>query len=343
MLEISNLTKFFSGMPVLKDVELTVKQGMLVAILGASGSGKTTLLRLIAGFLNPDAGQIKLDGKTIASNTKSLKPEQRGIGYVAQEGALFPHLNVEQNIGFGLNRTQRKDKKRIEELLQMVGLPSHYAQRPPQALSGGEQQRVALARALAPRPRLLLLDEPFSALDAGLRAETRAAVAKALEAENATAILVTHDQSEALSMGHMVGVMQQGALAQWAAPKNLYSQPNSPEIASFVGEAVFLPAQANGKQALCALGVVELSLPVAGGPVKLMVRPEQIKISSSMQGVKARVQKITYYGHDAAIEMQLCQNHSQNLTTRVSGAEIPKVGADITIYVQGPVIAFPTK
>lgn len=343
MLEISNLTKNFSNLAVLKEVEFTVKQGMIAAVLGASGSGKTTLLRLIAGFLTPDAGQIKLDEKIIASKAKNIKPEQRGIGYVAQEGALFPHLTVAQNIGFGLPRAQRKDQKRIEELLQMVGLPSHYAQRPPQALSGGEQQRVALARALAPRPRLLLLDEPFSALDAGLRAETRAAVAKALEAENATAILVTHDQSEALSMGHMVGVMQQGVLAQWADPKTLYTNPLSPEIASFVGEAVFLPAQANGKEALCALGVVELSSPVAKGPVKLMLRPEQIKISSPQQGTKALVLQAAYYGHDAALSLRLCQNQMHKLKARVLGFEVPGIGTEIAICVQGPVVAFAGK
>lgn len=340
MLEISNLTKNFFGVPVLKSVDFTLPQGMLVAILGASGSGKTTLLRLIAGFIAPDDGHIKLDGNIIASSKQSLRPEQRGIGYVAQEGALFPHLTVAQNISFGLTRLQRKETTRVEELLHMVGLPAHYAKRPPQALSGGEQQRVALARALAPRPRLLLLDEPFSALDAGLRADTRAAVAAALEAANTTAILVTHDQSEALSMGRMVGVMQQGRLAQWADPKTLYSHPATPEIAGFVGEAVFLPGQSNGQHALCALGTVALSFPVAPGPVKLMLRPEQIKISADAQGTKARVLRATYYGHDAGLNLELCQNQSQTLTARVLGSDVPASGTEIRVSVQGPAVAF---
>lgn len=341
MLEISDLTKNFGTAPVLRQINFAMPKGMLAAILGASGSGKTTLLRLIAGFLQPDAGEIRLDGALIASSSSNLRPEWRGIGYVAQEGALFPHLTVAQNIGFGLKRAERKDAKRIEQLLAMVGLPGHYGQRPPQALSGGEQQRVALARALAPNPSLLLLDEPFSALDAGSRAETRAAVAAALKAVNATAILVTHDQDEALSMGQTIGVMRQGRLVQWADPECLYQHPVSPEVASFVGEAVFLLGTARGMQASCALGGVTLFAPVATETVKLMIRPEQIKINPSSNGVKARVIRTIYYGHDAVVTLHLAQDEAVRLMARVPGYESPEVGCEVEIAVTGPVTAYP--
>jgi iron(III) transport system ATP-binding protein len=340
-LDISHLSKSFGATPVLRDIDLSVPAGSLVAILGASGSGKTTLLRLIAGFLRPDAGEIRLDGELIASPERSLRPEQRGIGYVAQEGALFPHLTVSQNIMFGLKRAERQDRARVEYLLALVGLPVHYAARPPQALSGGEQQRVALARALAPSPRLLLLDEPFSALDAGLRAETRAAVAQALKEAHATAILVTHDQSEALSMGQMVGVMQQGRLAQWAAPEMLYRHPANPALARFVGEAVFLSGEASGRQARSALGLVSL-LTEATGPVKLMIRPEQIQIGEAPGAVQARVESVIYYGHDAAVTLHLREPDGVSITARVHGHAIPGMGDDVQVSVQGKVSAYST-
>lgn len=338
MLELSHLRKNFASVTVLQDISLSVPQGQLVAILGASGSGKTTLLRLIAGFLTPDAGEIRLGGTLLAAPGKSLRPEQRGIGYVAQEGALFPHLTVAQNISFGLKRAERGDIARIERLLAMVGLPAAYAQRPPQALSGGEQQRVALARALAPEPSLLLLDEPFSALDAGLRAETRMAVAQALQAAGATAILVTHDQSEALSMGQKVGVMQQGRLAQWASPQTLYQHPATPEIAHFVGEAVFLPALAQGAYAESALGQIELAAP-AQGAVSLMLRPEQLKLDTSLPGVPAQVVSVTYYGHDAAVVLRLGAD-GQLVTARAPGHAMPQVGTQVQLAVKGQGVAY---
>lgn len=341
MLDISHLSKNFGATPVLRDIDLSVPAGALVAILGASGSGKTTLLRLIAGFLRPDAGEIRLGGELLASPGRSLRPEERGIGYVAQEGALFPHLTVAQNIMFGMKRAERKDRARLEALLALVGLPPHYAARPPQALSGGEQQRVALARALAPSPRLLLLDEPFSALDAGLRAETRAAVAQAVKQANATAILVTHDQDEALSMGEMVGVMQQGVLAQWAAPETLYRHPLNPALARFVGEAVFLPGEAAGQQARCALGVLSLPAGSMQGPVELMIRPEQIEIGPAPGAVPASVVAVTYYGHDAAVTLQLRQPSAPRLTARVHGHAIPASGSEVQVSVNGEVTAYP--
>jgi iron(III) transport system ATP-binding protein len=339
-LEIAQLAKSFGGTPVLRDVSLTVESGSLVAILGASGSGKSTLLRLIAGFEQEDAGTIKLGGGVITGK----RPEQRGIGYVAQEGALFPHLCVADNITFGLSRSARKQRHRVAELLEMVDLPASYAGRAPQKLSGGEQQRVALARALAPNPRLILLDEPFSALDAGLREETRAAVAGALRAADATAILVTHDQAEALSMGARVGVLQDGVLAQLSAPETLYRHPASAGVANFVGDAVFCPGMAGNGRVHCALGVLQLAGGGASGPVEVMIRPEQIKINLGPAGggVKAAIQQITFYGHDAVLRLSVNGAlPAREVTARVFSQSVPEPGSAVWLMVEGDVIAYP--
>ena len=247
-LQVQGVRKAFDRQPVLQGVDLAVGAGRLVAILGRSGSGKTTLLRLICGFERVDAGEIAIDGQRVSTPALRLPPEQRRIGYVAQEGALFPHLTVAANVLFGLPRAARRERHRAEALLEMVGLPAAYAARWPHELSGGEQQRVALARALAPAPRLVLLDEPFSSLDAALRVETREAVAAALRQAGATALLVTHDQAEALSLGQEVAVLRAGRVVQMATPEVLYRQPADAELARFVGEAVLLPGVADGGQ-----------------------------------------------------------------------------------------------
>ena len=341
-LSVQHLAKSFNGVALLHDVSLTVDPGTLIAILGASGSGKTTLLRLIAGFERPDAGEIRLGGELVASATLCKRPELRGIGYVAQEGALFPHLSVADNITFGLQRAERRARHRVAELLELVGLPAAYARRGPQELSGGEQQRVALARALAPGPKLLLLDEPFSALDAGLRAETREAVASAIRAAGATAILVTHDQDEALSMGQLVGVLQNGILAQYSAPEALYRQPVSQELANFVGAAVFFPGQASGAKVLCALGELNLAGPAIHGPVEVMLRPEQIKVTAvpAPGSVHAIINHITFYGHDAVLRLAIAGAEPGDVTARIFSQCIPKPGSDVWLAVEGDVVAY---
>jgi iron(III) transport system ATP-binding protein len=343
-LQVTHLAKYFTGAEILRDVNLTVESGMLVAILGASGGGKTTLLRLIAGFDRPDAGEITLAGEVLAGSGVFLRPEQRGIGYVAQEGALFPHLSVADNITFGLPRAARRARHRVTELLTMVDLPAAYADRAPQALSGGEQQRIALARALAPSPKLVLLDEPFSALDAGLRAETRLAVAAAIKAAGATAILVTHDQAEALSMGSMVGVLQNGILAQLSAPEALYRTPGNPALADFIGEAVFTTGTANAGTVHCALGELHLGPGAPEGRVEVMVRPEQIKINpaSGHGAVPAVVENVTFYGHDAVVRLNLKDALSSGsaITARVFSHAVPRPGSDVWLSVEGEVVAF---
>jgi iron(III) transport system ATP-binding protein len=340
-LEVCNIVKSFST-PVLRDVSLSVESGALVAILGASGSGKTTLLRLIAGFERPDAGEIRLGGEVLVSAQNFRRPEARRIGYVAQEGALFPHLCVADNITFGLSRAERRARHRVAELLDMVDLPAGYADRAPQQLSGGEQQRVALARALAPGPRLVLLDEPFSALDAGLRAETRRAVAAAIKAAGATAILVTHDQGEALSMGSRVGVLQDGVLAQMSAPEALYRHPANAGLANFVGDAVFVDGVAAGGQVHCALGDFALAGGVEG-KVAVMIRPEQIKIDASPArgGVAAVIDNVTFYGHDAVVGLHM--PGGPQVTARVFSHAVPKPGSDVWLVVEGEVAAYSSR
>ncbi|WP_310730158.1 ABC transporter ATP-binding protein, partial [Burkholderia pseudomultivorans] len=206
-LRIHGLSKSFGPHTVLHDIDLTVRRGSRLALLGPSGSGKTTLLRVLCGFERAERGIVEIDGRRVAAPGLHLPPEQRRIGYVPQEGALFPHLSVADNIAFGLPRAARRRHHRVDALLEMVGLPASYASRAPQQLSGGQQQRVALARALAPEPSLVILDEPFSALDTSLRHETRSAVADALAAAGATSVLVTHDQPEAMTLGDEVAVL----------------------------------------------------------------------------------------------------------------------------------------
>jgi iron(III) transport system ATP-binding protein len=346
-LSINGLSKSFGQAPVLDALDLEIEQGSLVAILGASGGGKTTLLRLICGFERADRGSIAIAGAAMdaplgnGGRRLHVRPERRRIGYVAQDGALFPHLPVGANILFGLDRAGRRDAARAEALLDLVGLPTAYASRLPQTLSGGEQQRVALARALAPAPRLVLLDEPFSALDASLRTGTRQAVAEALARAGATALLVTHDQSEALSMGDRVGVLREGRLVQLAAPAELYRRPIDADLARFVGEAVLLDGLADGACVACALGRLALAHAVAPGPVEVMIRPEQIRLRPDGAGCPASVETIAYYGHDAGLTLRL--GDGARVAARIDGATALGLaaGAAIGLEVQGAVVAFP--
>ncbi len=355
-LRIEGLRRLFGGRAVLDGVALDVPEGALVAILGASGSGKTTLLRLICGFERADAGTIALDGRVVSAPGRHVPAPARGVGYVPQEGALFPHLSVAANVAFGLPRRQRRDMARIGWLLQLVGLPPGFAARPPQSLSGGEQQRVALARALAPGPRLVLLDEPFSALDAGLRADTRAAVAAALREAGATALLVTHDQAEALSVGDAVAVLRAGRVAQMADPVTLYRRPVDAALARFVGEAVMLPGLATAGRAACALGLLTLvgpdsdrpggdrpggDGPIAEGPAMLMLRPEQIRLVAETEAdaVAGQVREVVFHGHAARVEVVL--GNGALVVALVPGHATPSPGEAVWLAVRGPAVAYP--
>ncbi|HEU0250405.1 MAG TPA: ABC transporter ATP-binding protein [Solirubrobacteraceae bacterium] len=345
-LRCEGVAKSYGTRAVLRGLDLVVLEGTLTAVLGASGSGKTTMLRVIMGLVEADAGTIVVGGSLVADGRRlNVRTDKRSIGYVAQEGALFPHITVAQNIGFGLARSERKQRMRVAETLQLVGLDDSYGARPPQELSGGEQRRVALARALAPRPRLVLLDEPFSGLDAALRADTREAVMHALAQEGATAVLVTHDQAEALSMGREVAVLREGLLVQHATPTALYRQPVDFGVARFVGEAVLLAGHASSGRVTCALGDLNVREPVLEREVEVMIRPEQIELTKEPAAedgvVLARVIDHTYYGPDTVIRLALESDPSAIVRSKTFARSIPVAGELVALAVHGPVVVYP--
>ena len=337
---VRNLAKAFGSSQVLRGIDLMVPQDSLTAILGPSGCGKTTLLRLIAGFDVPDSGEILLGEQVVCGSSRFVAPQHRRVGYVPQEGALFPHLDVAGNITFGLKGGQRRSGHRVEELLALVGLDRSVRSRFPHQLSGGQQQRVALARALAPGPSLILLDEPFSSLDAGLREGTGRAVVQALKASATTAVLVTHDQSEALSLADQVAVMRDGTIAQVGTPYEVYRAPADLGVAEFVGAAVVVDADVVDGSASSDLGPLRVMAGFDTGPARLLVRPEQIELAGSSQvGVEARVVDVSYFGHDAAVRLQVLAS-GRLVTARVLGLSVPVPDSVVRLSVTGPVAAY---
>ncbi len=345
-LRCDQITASYGRGDVLAGVDLVVPDGTLTAILGASGSGKTTLLRVIMGFIAQQHGSVTVGGTAVAqAGGAHLPPEKRLIGYVAQEGALYPHLSVAENVSFGLPRRERKAAARALEVLQLVGLDAGYAQRRPHELSGGEQRRVSLARALAPRPPLVLLDEPFSGLDAALRAETRTAVLDALAAQGTTAVLVTHDQAEALSMGREVGVLMAGHLVQTAAPAVLYRTPATLNVARFVGEAAVVLGRAGGGIVSCPLGELPLIDREVQGIVDVMIRPEQIQVHPAKpdareRGVTATIGARTFYGPDSVLQLRI-DGLPDPISARVLGHDAFAPRERVALSVSGEVMAYP--
>ncbi|MGI9597179.1 MAG: ABC transporter ATP-binding protein [Acidimicrobiales bacterium] len=279
---------------VLVDVSLDIPAGRSLALLGPSGCGKTTLLRSIAGLERPRSGEISIDGELVAGPDTWVPAERRRVGMVFQDWALFPHLSVAKNVAYGLDRAGRNEH--VAASLALVGL-SDLGDRMPATLSGGQQQRVALARALAPRPRVLLLDEPFSNLDTGLRAEVRAEVHQLLLDVGITAVFVTHDQEEAFVLGDRVAVMNEGRIVQIDTPHNLYAAPASRWVAEFVGEASLFSCRASGRKAETPFGPLLLEEP-HHGPVDVLLRPEQLTLT---EGDTATVELVEFYGHDAMV------------------------------------------
>ncbi len=282
ILSLTHLTKFYQpqAMAAIQDVSLVLHPGQILSLLGPSGCGKTTLLRLIAGFEQPDAGTIELNGEIVATADFSRPPERRRLGMVFQDFALFPHLTVFQNIAFGLQQLRLKAQEirsRVAAILQLVGL-ENLETRYPHQLSGGQQQRVALARALAPQPSLILLDEPLSNLDAQVRVQLREDLRQILKTAGTTAVFVTHDQEEALGISDQVAVMRQGRIEQWGTPEEIYCAPQSRFVAAFVSQANFLPAQAEGSVCQTEVGPFPMAQPTPQTQGELMLREEELML-----------------------------------------------------------------
>jgi iron(III) transport system ATP-binding protein len=347
---VDGLRKSFGEREVLCGVSLEAEPGSLTAILGASGSGKTTLLRLIAGFDRADAGTIELGGRMVEGPRAFVPPERRGIGYVPQDGALFPHLSVGGNVAFGL---RGRDERRVEELLTLVGLAG-FEKRVPHQLSGGERQRVALARALAADPALVLLDEPFSSLDVELRTSMRREVVDVLRKAGVTAILVTHDQDEALSIADRVAVLQRGSIVQVDEPSVLYTRPVNGEVARFVGHGNLLLGRLENGVVQSVLGEISVALarpapePCAVG---VLVRPEQIDLADGSAAPRGVVVSREFHGHDVLVAVRLDEpawgpdpagRPGFEVLVRLPGPQAPEPGARVSLRVRGTAAAWLT-
>ncbi len=336
---VSGVTKSFGTHRVLGGIDLEVPAGTTTAVLGPSGCGKTTLLRILAGFDEPDAGTVHIGGQAVTGAGRSLPAHRRRVGLMPQEGALFPHRSVAGNVAFGMASANRSETAAtVRHWLDLVGLTGLADARPHQ-LSGGQQQRVALARALAARPRVLLLDEPFAALDAGLRVRVREEIVGILRESKTTAILVTHDQGEALSLADTVAVVLTGTVAQHAGSADVYHRPATLEVARFVGDTVELAGDVRSGVAHTALGAHPVRVPAADGPAVVVLRPEQLRIDAE-EGAAGLVTARRFYGSQVALHVQLAGGAAVVLH------EPPEValqtGDALHVRVGGSVLAYPS-
>jgi len=333
-LRLRGLRKSYGDVVAVDGLDLAIEPGATCALLGPSGCGKTTTLRLIAGLETPDAGSIEIDGETVSTAQRSLPPERRRIGMVFQDYALFPHLDVAGNVGYGLGR--RPDRARVEAMLATVGLGG-LGGRQPHELSGGQQQRVALARALVVEPRAVLLDEPFSNLDAGLREKVRREVREILEAQGVTSVFVTHDQEEALSVADVVAVVNEGRIEQVGTPEEVYSRPATRWVAGFLGEIEVLPGTAENGSVACELG----RLPNRNGfsgEVDVLIRPESVAVGTveppDRRSQDATVVSRNFYGHDQLLELRLPSGRI--VRARRLGFPAWHPGDRVRVWIDGP-------
>lgn len=337
-LKISSLTKSFGGQEILKQLSLEVATKEFVSVLGSSGSGKTTLLRLIAGFESPDIGEILISGKPVASKDVFVVAQARRVGYVPQDAALFPHLNVFDNIAFGLKGLSKEAKtSRVRTLLDLVQM-SAFENAESSSLSGGQKHRVALARALAPEPELILLDEPFSALDAELRGRIRDDVREVLNKTGSTTILVTHDQEEALSIADRVALLRDGNFAQIGDPREIYSSPVDLGVATFLGDSVIVAGVIEEGKVVTSLGkLTPLNFSAEGNRGKVAIRPENFYLQPDLKGDSTVIGR-QFFGHDAVVDVQ---TPLQLIRARSSGPFAPEIGMKVTVWVRGAVNFYP--
>jgi iron(III) transport system ATP-binding protein len=343
-LEVANLSRRFGHRDVVSDLTLTVAAGQVTCLLGPSGCGKSTTLRMIAGVENPDSGTIRIDGQTVCDDRTHLPPESRGIGLMFQDFALFPHLSVAKNVAFGLRGDARAKTARVDELLERVDL-SGFGAKHPHELSGGEQQRVALARALAPRPRIMLMDEPFSGLDNRLRDGIRDTTLEVLKEEGAAVLLVTHEPDEALRMADEIALMRDGKIVQRGSPYNIYNAPIDRAAAAFFSDINVISGVSKGALTDTPFGAFLTPGHVDGGKVEIVIRPQHLKIDfdragrgpnpTSQDGTPARgiVSRARFLGHESLVDFTMDFDGSK-LTAAVPGVFLPKVGTPLWLMIR---------
>lgn len=343
MLQVKDLKLAYGENVIAQNISFDLKKGELGCLLGGSGSGKSTLLRAIAGFQANDTGSIIIRSQVMQSPEKVTAPEDRHIGMVFQDFALFPHLTVQQNIVFGIKAKSKEHKhRRTTELLELIGL-SGFENRYPHELSGGQQQRIALARALAPEPDLILLDEPFSSLDTELRYELAHQVKTILQSQQVTALMVTHDQSEAFAFADKIGILNHGQLLQWGTANELYCHPKTIEVAQFIGRGVFVSCTVDKElQVSSCLGQLRAnpnhSLQTSEG--RLLLRPEHISIDEQSH-LRATIRSVEFKGAEQLLKLVFKAQDGQelNLLSRVSNQRDMQVGTEVGIVINTDLVS----